>query len=349
MAQFYMVKAESDTTKTGLIFSGYIETYFCYDISKSNSSTRPNFVYSHNRLNEVNLNLGYIKAAYQKDGVRSNLALMSGTYANKNLANEPSVFRNIFEANAGVKLSKKYNLWIDAGVFGSHIGFESAIGKDCWNLTRSIMAENSPYYESGVKLSYTSKNEKWLLSGLVLNGWQRIHKEEGNTSMAGGHQVTYKPNDNITINSSSFAGRVNPDSVRVYRYFHNLYGQFQLNKRIGLTLGFDYGIQQRKKNDNTFFRWYSPIAILKCQLNKKFFLSLRGEYYSDKHQVIISTRTANGFQTYSYSINLDYCIKKNVIWRIETRAFNSKDKVFIMNKKPSTKDYFITTALAISF
>ncbi len=41
----------------------------------------------------------------------------------------------------------------------SHIGFESAVGSDCWNLTRSILAENSPYFESGIKLNYTNKKQ----------------------------------------------------------------------------------------------------------------------------------------------------------------------------------------------
>jgi hypothetical protein len=80
--------------------------------------------------------------------------------------------------------------------FASHIGFESAIGKDCWNLTRSILADNSPYYESGAKLSYTSKNEKWFISGLILNGWQRIQRVEGNNLPAFGHQLTFKPIQN---------------------------------------------------------------------------------------------------------------------------------------------------------
>ena len=114
---------------------------------------------------------------------------MTGTYANSNLAAEPGVLKNIFEANAGVKISKKKKLWIDAGIFESHIGFESAIGKNCWNLTRSISADNSPYYESGIKLSYTSDNEKWFLSGLILNGWQRIQRVNGNNTPAFGHQL----------------------------------------------------------------------------------------------------------------------------------------------------------------
>ncbi len=149
--------AQTDNTNNPLTISGYFETYYAYDFGNPSDHNRPGFVYSHNRHNEVNLNLGFIKAAYTTDQVRANLALMTGTYANANLAAEPGVLKNIFEANAGVKISKKKNLWVDAGIFASHIGFESAIGKDCWNLTRSILADNSPYYESGAKISYTQK------------------------------------------------------------------------------------------------------------------------------------------------------------------------------------------------
>ena len=73
---------------------------------------------------------------------------------------------------------------ITAGIFTSHIGFESAVSKDCWTLTRSILADNSPYYESGARLTYTSNNNKWLISALALNGWQRIQRPAGNSLMS---------------------------------------------------------------------------------------------------------------------------------------------------------------------
>jgi hypothetical protein len=99
---------------------------------------------------------------------------------NSNYAAESGVLKNIYEANVGVKISKHKNLWIDAGILPSHIGFESAVSKDCFTLTRSMQAENSPYFESGAKISYTSDNGKWFVSGLVLNGWQRIQRIDGN-------------------------------------------------------------------------------------------------------------------------------------------------------------------------
>jgi hypothetical protein len=295
------------------------------------------------------MNLGYIKAGYQTDKVRTNLALMTGTYANANLAAEQGVLKNIFEANAGAKLSKNENLWIDAGIFSSHIGFESAIGKDCWNLTRSILADNTPYYESGVKLSYTSKNEKWFVSGLILNGWQRIQRVEGNNLPAFGHQLTFKPNSKWTLNSSSFVGSDTPDSIRQWRYFHNFYGIFQMNNRFGLTFGFDVGAQQKSKNSTEYNTWYSPVVIARFSLNDKLNLAVRGEYYGDKNGVIIGTGTPNGFKTFGYSANFDYKISDLLLWRIEARGFSSKDEIFNLDQKPSRVNYFVTSSFAISF
>ncbi|MBY0245808.1 MAG: porin [Sphingobacteriaceae bacterium] len=331
-----------------LKITGYVESYYNVNLRNVNSNSQANFIYSFNRQNELNINLGFIKANYEKNNVRANLALMTGTYAQANLAGEPSGLRNIYEANTGVKISKNKNLWIDAGVFASHIGFESAVGKDCWSLTRSILADNSPYYEAGVKVSYTSDNEKWFLSGLLLNGWQRIQRPNKNSTPALGHQLTFKPNSKITLNSSSFVGSDMPDSTRLMRYFHNFYGQFQVNNRLGLIVGLDVGAQQKQKSSATYNTWYAPILIAQYAATAKINVAARAEYYSDKNQVIIATNTQNGFDVYGYSLNVDYKIQDNVLWRVECRNLKSKDQIF-NSDNPQNQNTFLTTSLAISF
>lgn len=171
----------------------------------------------------------------------------------------------------------------------SHIGFESAVGLDNWTLTRSMLAHNSPYFENGLRLSYASDDGKWYASGLILNGWQRIQRPEGNTKPAIGHQLTYKPNANITLNSSSFIGNDKSDNDRRMRYFHNLYGQYQLNDRWGLITGFDIGAEQTERNSKIYNVWLTPIVIAKYTYSDKLSLSARAEYYQDKHGVIVST------------------------------------------------------------
>ncbi|WP_018342955.1 porin [Cytophaga aurantiaca] len=340
---------QQDSIKSSLKVSGYIEVYYGYDFGKPSDHNRPPFIYSFNRSNEVNLNLGFIKASFENTYTHANLAIMAGTYSNANLVSEQGVLKNIYETNAGVKIHKNKNIWIDAGIFGSHLGIETAVGKDSWNLTRSMAADNSPYYETGVKGTYISDNSKWLLCGLILNGWQRIQRIDGNNSLAVGHQITFTPSKKFTLNSSSFIGNTKPDSVKQMRYFHNLYATYEWNSTCGLIAGFDIGAEQKNKGSTAYNIWFTPYLQLRYKLSQKIILAARAEYYYDKNQVIISTGTINGFQTLGYSINTDVQIHTYAVWRIEAKALNSKDEIFTLHNKSSRLNYALTTSLAIAF
>lgn len=338
-----------DSLKANLSFSGYAETYYTYDFNRPQDNSGPGFIYSHNRHNEFNLNLAFIKAAYVTEKVRANIALAAGTYMNANYSAETGVSKNIYEANAGFKISKTKNLWIDAGVMPSHIGFESAVSKDCWALTRSLLADNTPYYNAGVKITYTSNNNKWLLSAMALNGWQRIQRVNGNSLMSWGTQVQYKASGKMMINYSSFIGTDKPDSARQWRIFHNLYCIFNITDRTGFTVGFDIGSEKKPAGISGVNTWFSPIVILKQAINNHLSFTARAEYYNDKHGVIISTSTNNGFQTMSYSVNLDYIAAQNIAVRIEGRLLKSRDKIFVKGNDPTASNAFITSSIAVSF
>ena len=338
-----------DSTNGTLTISGYAEAYYQYDFNKPADNNRPGFIYSHNRHNEFNLNLGFIKANYTAGRVRANLALGTGTYMNANLAAEPGVLKNIYEANAGVKISKTKNLWLDAGIFASHIGFESAVSKDCWTLTRSILADNSPYYEAGAKITFTTDDGKWLLSGMALNGWQRIKRVDGNSLMSWGTQIQYKPSDKVLLNYSTFIGTDKPDSARLLRIFHNFYSIISITDKLGLTLGFDIGTEEKSSTGTGTNTWFSPVGIIKYTFNEKWALAGRVEHYNDKNGVIISTGTLNGFQTTGYSLNLDHAPAKNVLIRLEARSFKSKDAVFIKQTQMTKSNSFLTGSVAVSF
>ncbi|WP_316812205.1 porin [Pedobacter heparinus] len=329
--------------------SVYLETYFGYDFNKPTDNIRPGFIYSHNRHNEMNLNLGFIKGSYENGMIRANLAVMAGTYANANLAAEPGVLKNIFEANAGVKLSKSANLWLDAGIFSSHIGFESAVSKDCWVLTRNISSENTPYYESGAKITYGTNDGKFTATALYLNGWQRIARQNGNSQPAGGLQLTWKPTSKITVNYSNYLGTEGVDSVRVRRFYHNVYGIFQVTDQLGLTLGFDYGTQQKAKGNEDKNEVLSPVAIAQYKINSKWAVAGRAEYYQDKNGVFIATGTANGFKTTGYSLNIDYAPISNAVVRLEGKMYTSKDKIFIRSEDPVGNNAALTASIAVSF
>lgn len=350
LAQQDSIVSENTATSGGFRISGYVEPYYSYDFSNPDNHLKPGFFYSFNRHNEVTLNLGLIKANYTTARARANIGLMTGTYTQYNLAAEPNVLQYIFEANAGYKLSESAELWIDAGIMPSHIGFESAIGKDNWVLTRSLLAENSPYFEAGTRLSYTSPNEQWYLAALYLNGWQRIVRPEANNTPAFGTQITFYPSDAVALNWSTFIGNDKPDDARQWRFFNNFYGIFQLTNHFGVTAGFDIGTEEEAKGEGDENNiWFSPIIITRLALNDQLALGARAEYYSDEDGVIIATDTPNGFKTLGYSLNVDYIITDHALFRIEGRILNSKDEIFTLNNEPSSNNYFITTSLGISF
>ena len=349
---FFQTAQAQDSTSVAPSFtiSGYLEAYYNHDFNRPQNNTTPSFLYNFNRAGEVNLNLGLVKGAYNSERVRANIALAVGTYMNANYAAEPGVLRNIYEANAGIKLAKKANLWLDAGIMPSHIGFESAIGKDNWTLTRSLVAENSPYFESGVKLNYTTDNGKLYVAAMYLNGWQRIQRVDGNTTPAFGTQITYKPSAAVMLNYSTFIGNDKPDSTRRMRFYHNLYGIFQFSRQWGITAGFDYGTEQKAKGSSSYNHWLVPVMIVRYSPAAKVNLAVRGEYFRDEKGVIIAPPTPDGFKTWGLSANADYAVMPNVLWRMEARTLGSEDAIFTKRDGSSGKNNtFVTTSLAVSF
>jgi len=336
------VFAQTDLSKD-ITITGYTEVYYGYNFAKPSNHENSNFLYNYKRHNELAINLAMLKVAYLNEGVRGNFALMAGNYAQYNLANEPTWAQFINEANIGFKVSKKKNIWLDAGVMPSHIGFESAIGADSYNLSRSILAENSPYYETGVRLSYTSKNEKLYAAFLALNGWQKIQKPNDIQRPSFGTQLTYKPTEKLTINYSNFVGSDQPDSLNVSRLFHDAYVIYEPTKKFSIVFGFDFGIENYLPNKNAY--WYSPIIVAKYNLNDKSKIACRVEHYNDAKQRIISTNTSNGFQTYGFSANYDYAIRKNILWRVEAKHYLSKDKIFDNNQHHNNNSVLTSLSL----
>jgi hypothetical protein len=336
--------------KSPLSFFLFVDSYYAYDFDKPANKNRPFFLYSHNRHNEFALNNAILSATYENERVRGSFGLLTGTYARSNYAAEPGMFQHIYEAYAGYRLAK--DLWLDAGIFSSHIGAESAVSIDNLTLTRSLMAENSPYFETGLRLSY-QVSEKLSITGLVLNGWQNI--QENNDNKAVGTQIQYKPTSGVLLNSSTFFGKEKPaytdTTLSTNRFFHNFFVQIDLSQQLTLLAAFDIGFQQKIGN-STYDTWYTPNVIVRYRPLNKLALAGRLEYYIDKAGVILPTFTPNGFKAFSYSLTLDYLPAENVALRLEGRTFHSRDPIFSGNTISSnlvSSNTFLIGSMAFKF
>ena len=315
--------------------SGIADAYFNYNLSNQKQAKLESFLCSYNRKNNVFLNLMQLKAEYNSSRLRAAVAGMLGTYSVDNLAEEPIYLRNISLLNIGYKLIKSKNLWIDLGITPSYIGFEGIVAKDNWCATRSIIADNSPYYQTGIKLNYTSTNNKYQYSFIVMNGWQNMvyHIERGLPSF--GHQFVWTINKNLALNSSSFFGYFSTQT----RYFHDLFITYQKNKwsfSFAFDAGYQYGI------------WYGSSVIARYQIIKNIFITARAERYYDSKSNIIVNYSGSMFDVFGTSVNIDYFIWKYFLLRVEYRRFDSPHKLFLDNKNLYTlkQDHFISTSFS---
>ncbi|CAM3899703.1 OmpL-like beta-barrel porin-2 [Flavobacterium branchiophilum] len=324
------------------IFSGFIETYYSYDFNKNLNDTKVPFMYNFNRHNELNINIALLRAKLEFDNVYASIALHSGSYVEDNYASEKIKYLN--EAFVGLYFDKLKKHSLEVGILPSYIGFESASTASNLTLSRSILAENSPYFMTGIKYNF-KPSDKWNFAVLLTNGWQRIAKPNKEVAPSFGSQIVYKPSGDATFNWSTFVGKEYNGAGFAMRYFSNLYYDQKWNTKWRTIAGFDIGNQELSNKQSA--TWLSPIFIAQYSINPKWQAAFRTEYYQDKENVIIATSDA--FEAFGFSLNLDYLPNSKVKLRNEARYMNSKNNVFADASSLVPSTLFWTTSLSFEF
>ena len=319
----------------------YSEVYASSIPNKPFDKNRPAFHYNYSKANNAGINLALARAHYSKQRFRTNLGLMAGDYPTANLAAEEPWAKIIYEANAGVKLSKTSDLWLDAGVLPSHIGFETAIGRDNWSATRSIVADNSPYYETGFRLSF-QPGPKWYFAALMLTGWQRITFPRKKGEPDFGTQVTFKPSSKFFINHSSFIGRTPNAFSNANRYYSNLFATIQLHSKLAAQFGWDFGAEYRPTGLSKYVVWNAWCTQLQYKLiPDRWQLTTRYERFIDRKTILfeLPEQIYHQFNVHHLSFNIDRFIGKGFFLRAEANYQSSPYPIFRKGTQLTDKQF----------
>ncbi|MCS5490849.1 porin [Algoriphagus limi] len=340
----FSFKAFSQEKTNGLEwdFSAFLDVYYGRDFSNQQGDPkRLPFLYNHTNPNQLGINLALVNLSVKSDFFRVNLGLQQGSYMRDNYENEPQALKWIHQANVGVAIDKEQKLWLDVGVLPSHIGFENAVSTENLTLSRSIIAENSPYFETGARLSW-EKDERWFFAFLYLNGWQRIRSIPGKNGPSFGTQATFSPNENTTINWSTFLGTDQPLEAETMLYFTNFYVDFKLGKGWRVIAGLDGG---RRTLAFDFDRnWWGMSAILQKRFSEKFASAFRFEYYNDPFQAIATSLIDQGIKTSGLSLNTDWKLGKLATFRLEGRWLTGPE---LGLDQAETDNFFLLGSLAL--
>jgi hypothetical protein len=344
--------AALDATTT--TFGAYIDGYYAWDFSRPATFDRA-FTTQPARHAEFNVNLGFIEAKLAGPRVRGRLAIQFGTSVQTNYAGEPhighisgpGVSQFIQEAVIGYEISP--TLWVDGGVFFAHTGLEGWITRDNLVYTRSLIADFSPYYEAGAKLTWTPSPAVTAQVD-ILNGWQNISNY--NTPPAVGIRVDYVASSCLTISYDNFFGDVADDSLPAqYRLYHDFIAQLTLSSRWQLAGTFSIGTQSRSAPGGKTATWYGASVIAKYRLCPNVGVVARLERYADPDQVIVLTGLPDAFRTTGGSLGVDVTLDPRVLWRTEVRGFRSDAAVWPLHRigDYGNHNWFAVTSLALTF
>ncbi|NOS86300.1 MAG: porin [Ignavibacteria bacterium] len=318
-----------------LTLSGYVDTYIAYDNDKGNPVRQFSAIAPYR--DEFRINLAMIALRYSSKLIRSNVAIQFGDIPKLNWPQAPNEYlQYIQEANIGVSPGK--NSWVDAGYFLTHIGGEGLIPKYNFFTSLTLCTYYEPFYQSGIKYSYTGK--KFYTSLMVLNGFNVLADNNKNKSF--GLQIGYKPNDKADITFNNITGNEMPTGTAgKTRIYNNLVIKLFPSKKLDVILCGDFCMQEKSKIDDAEASgsMFSAFASMKYRASKNVSLMLRGEIFQDKDAImspafLLSDSTFSGLKAFGVTGGAEFNPTSNSYFRLEGRylATDADEKIFYEQK-----------------
>jgi hypothetical protein len=292
------------------------------------------------------MNVATVAAELSKNKTRAKIALQTGSFARDNYTNEPSQYLGIIqEANVGFAI--KPNIWLDLGVFPSHIGYETAFGGDNWTVTRSLASELTPYFLSGAKINYVEG--KWNFSAIVCNSWSSLFSYKKGQLPSFGTQLVYKKNAEMTYTWNTFLGSGINEGLGELRFYNNYFSTWTPNSKDQFIAALDLGFQKKPAPATGFINWFAPSLVYRRKISHDVHIGARGELFFDEFGAVTKAINGHAFDVFSSSINLDYQFTENGLLRIEGRYMNSSGNYFQTRDGLIANTAFVTLAITKKF
>jgi hypothetical protein len=122
----------------------------------------------------------------------------------------------------------------------------------------------------------------------------------------------------------------------------------QFSSEFGIVTEFDFGLRQQYKGSVEWDDWYGFALIARYDFAEKWGAALRGEFYHDRHGVIVVIEDSpNGFRTSGISLNIDFIPIPRVACRLEGRWLHSPDQIYDKDITRVMDNFFIVTSIPV--
>ncbi len=336
----FSIQAHSQNNDSTAAFklSGYVDAYYALYSDSVGNNNYQQFPDICPKSNVFGINVAQLTGQYTSKRAR---AVATFHFGDTPTSAWSPVFNIIQEANAGLRICDK--LWLDAGLFKTHIGTEALLPKDNITSSLAVITYFEPWWQAGAKLSYTP-NDKFLICLHVLNGYNTY--VDNNKKKSFGLAFNYYFNEKGNIGYYNLIGDEFPDGTPSshLRILNNVVFTYQLTPKFKAIIGADFITQQHSYIADTTktANIYSGIISLKFQAKPKFAIYARGENFTDSQGmltgvIVDSKNKLTGYVLNGATLGFEYKPMDNAFVRLEARdLIMDKDQLIFHNANSKT-------------
>jgi hypothetical protein len=259
----------------------------------------------------------------------------------------------IQEANAGIALHPR--LWLDAGFFRTHLGFESIQPRE--NMTTSIATTTyfEPYFLSGAKLTFKASN-RLVLQLSAFNGFNTYVETNRNKSL--GFTANYEFDENSFLSYNALLTDETPLPGKHHRLYQNIYYGHK-SKKFDFGAECNFGLQensQMKDSTATAYMFSGLIAGKYKLKGGKYATYARAEIFEDSDEiltgpVINENHKLVGVNVIGFTLGVEYRPTSKSFLRIEDRLLETQgdEHIFLTAHKPTGQRNEIICSLGAWF
>ncbi len=297
-----------------------VDVYYRYNFSNSKTSTN-NLTSFTNSQNSFELGMASVKLEHSigKVGVVADLGF--GRRAKEFSYNDNDNLAAIKQLY--VTYSPWENVKLTGGSWATHVGYELVDAYANRNYSMSYMFSYGPFFHTGLKADFTVGKSGFMVG--LANPTDYKTASFSKKYLIAQYSVASK-NDNVKAYLNFAAGKPN-DSTR--------YNQIDLVATTVLTEMFSLGYNGTvatfaPKVDGKFGSgdsWWGTALYLNYDPVKTFGLTLRSEYFSDKHQLNVFSSAGDGGNIFANTLSGNFKID-NLTLIPELRYEHARENIY---------------------
>ena len=313
-----------------LTITGSADVYYKYDFGETRANNYTSFTNSHNRFEP---GMASVKFDYKTSKVEMVADLGFGKRAQEFSYNDQGILAAVKQLY--VSYSPGSIVKFTAGSWATHVGYELVDPQLNRNYSMSYMFTNGPFFHTGVKADF-SFGKSGVMVGVA-------------------NPTDYKYVPDQVLNKKFFLAQYSYAVGDLFKFYLNYVGGKSLDTSktsqfdIVLTskwsdkfsLGYNgtvNNIQSWDGKENMSGKsWWGSALYLNFDPTTSFGLTLRSEYFSDKHDLKIPHPAAfNGCKIFANTLSANFKVD-NLIIIPEFRIDNSSQEIFTKKDGTATK------------